>query len=207
MTLPADYFDGVYAGSPDPWGFVDRWYEQRKRAVTLAALPQRRFATAFEPGCSLGVLTAELAPRCDALLATDVSEQALGFAAARLAGHAHVRLDRQALPSWPDGAFDLVVLSELLYYLGDDDLPRVAGRAVASVAPGGALLSVHWRHPVADYPQSGDAAELAIASAAQGQLVRTVLHVEADFALAVHVRPRAGEGPDRVGVATRDGLC
>ena len=41
MTLPGDYFDGVYAAGPDPWGFTDRWYEERKRAVTLAALPDR----------------------------------------------------------------------------------------------------------------------------------------------------------------------
>jgi len=208
VTLPEDYFAGVYGASPDPWGFTDRWYEERKRAITLAALPERRYGTAFEPGCSIGVLTEGLATRCAALLATDVSTVALAAAAARLARAPHVRFARAALPQdWPDGAFDLVVLSELLYYLGDDDLHAVAALAVRAVAPGGTLLSVHWRHPVADYPQSGDAAQQAVVDAAADQLVRAVHHVEDDLDLAVHVRPRAGEDPGRLSVAARDGLC
>jgi len=207
-TLPTDYFTAVYDGSPDPWGFTDRWYEERKRDVTLAALPQRRYATGYEPGCSIGVLTQGLAVRCDALLATDVSESALDAARARLAGSSHVRFHQQALPQgWPDGAFDLVVLSELLYCLGDDDLGEVARLAVDAVAPGGTLVSVHWRHPVRDYPQTGDAAQQAVSDAAAAHLVPTVRHVEADFDLAVHVRPRPGEDTSHVSVAARDGLC
>lgn len=208
MTLPEEYFDAVYAASPDPWGFDDRWYEERKRSVTLAALPERRYATAFEPGCSIGVLTQGLASRCEALLATDVSAAALARAAERLAGVDSVRFEQRALPQgWPGGRFDLVVLSELLYYLGEQDLRTVAELAVASVGPGGSLLSVHWRHPVADYPHTGDAAQQAVADAALGRLTRTVRHVEDDFDLAVHVRPRGGEDPARVSVAARDGLC
>lgn len=208
MTLPEDYFRDVYAASTDPWGFTDRWYEQRKRALTLAALPDRRYGSAFEPGCSIGVLTSDLAGRCDHLLATDVSPAALSAAGARLADVPHVRVEQRALPQgWPPGRFDLVVLSELLYYLGDDDLRAVAARAVASVAPGGTLLSVHWRHRVEDYPQTGDAAQQAVVDAARGALVPTVRHIEADLDLAVHVRPRDGEDPARVSVAGRDGLC
>jgi SAM-dependent methyltransferase len=207
-TLPADYFTAVYDGSPDPWGFTDRWYEERKRDVTLAALPQRRYARGYEPGCSIGVLAQGLAARCDALLATDVSARAVKAARGRLAGSPHVRVDQQALPQgWPDGAFDLVVLSELLYYFGDDDLAEVTRLAVDAVAPGGTLLSVHWRHPVRDYPQTGDAAQQAVAHAAAEHLVPTVRHVEGDFDLAVYVRPLLGEDTVNVSVAARDGLC
>lgn len=207
-TLPAGYFAAMYDGSPDPWGFGDRWYEQRKRDVTLAALPQRRYATGYEPGCSLGLLTRGLADRCGALLATDVSASALDSARARLADSPHVQLEQSALPQgWPAGAFDLVVLSELLYYLGDGDLAQVARLAVDTLAPGGTLLSVHWRHPVSDYPQSGDAVQQVVVDAAAGHLVRTVHHVEADFDLAVHVRPQVGEDPTHVSVAAREGLC
>ena len=84
MSLGPEYFEDLYARHADPWGFADRWYEQRKRALLLASLPRPRFARAFEPGCSIGVLTAELAPRCDALLATDVAEGALSAARERL---------------------------------------------------------------------------------------------------------------------------
>lgn len=208
MTLPDDYFHGLYDASADPWGFTDRWYEERKRALTLAALPERRYATAFEPGCSIGVLTSGLAARCDDLLASDVSTVALAAAAARLAGADQVRFEQRSLPQdWPDGRFDLIVLSELLYYLGDDDLRTVAACAVDAVAAGGTLLSIHWRHLVGDYPQTGDTAQRAVADAALGHLVPTVRHEEADFALTVHVRERPDEDPARVSVAARDGLC
>lgn len=191
MTLPADYFDELYSGADDPWGFAHRWYEARKRALTLAALPRAHYGTAFEPGCSVGVLTAALAPRCEELLATDVSERALRVAGQRLRGVAGVRLARAAVPrDWPDRRFDLVVLSELLYYLDDGDLRTTCARAVESVALGGTLLAVHWLHPVADYPQTGTAVQAAVteAAAASGRLHLLARHEEPDFALTVHVR-------------------
>ena len=77
MTLPPTYFADMYAGAEDPWGFRSRWYEQRKRDVTLAALTRPRYRRAFEPGCSIGVLTAALADRCDEVVAADVDERAV----------------------------------------------------------------------------------------------------------------------------------
>lgn len=163
MTLPPDYFDAMYAGSPDPWGFTDRWYEERKRALTLAALPARRYRRALEPGCSLGVLSAELARRCDAVVSTDVAPAALERAAARVP--ATVELRRWALGDpWPEGTFDLVVLSEVGYYLEAPALERALAGAVGALDDGGTLLACHWRHPVADYPLSGDAVHAAIAA-------------------------------------------
>lgn len=209
MSLSSAYFEQMYRNAPDPWGFADRWYEERKRAVTMAALPDPRYATAYEPGCSIGVLTAALADRCGALLSTDVSETALGIAGKRLAGRANVRFERRAMPDeWPEGHFDLVVVSEVLYYLDDVDLALAVTRATGAVTPGGSLVAVHWRHPVADYPQHGDAVQAALAAAAARYgLVRTVHHVEADFDLAVHVRRDAGDSAGTMSVAGRTGLC
>ena len=61
-SVEAGYFDDMYARSDDPWGFTSRWYERRKYAISLAMLPQERYDSAFEPGCSIGVLTGRLAP-------------------------------------------------------------------------------------------------------------------------------------------------
>lgn len=207
MSLPASYFEPLYAADPDPWGFTRRWYEERKRAVTLASLPEPRYRRAYEPGCSIGVLTEALATRCDLLLATDVSAAALVAAGRRLAGTTGVRLEQWAVPGdWPGGRFDLVVLSEVLYYLDDDDLWRTAVLAATAVAPGGTLLAAHWRHPVADYPQSGDAAQSAVAEAAGSDgLVPLVHHHEDDFDLAVYRRPGGEVGGGSV--AARSGLC
>src|ERR1700755_2554342 len=76
VTLPAAYFDAMYQAAADPWGFEDRWYEQRKYAISLAQLPAARYRSAFEPGCSVGVLSRLLASRCDTLLSCDVAAAA-----------------------------------------------------------------------------------------------------------------------------------
>ena len=208
MTLPPSYFDRMYERTDDPWGFVDRWYEERKRALTLAALPYPRYRTAFEPGCSIGMLTVGLARRCDFILAGDVSDSALKQAMDRLSDQPHVQLRRIRLPAdWPNQEFELVVLSELLYYLDTADLQETVGKAVGAVAPHGALLSVHWRHAVPDYPHTGDVVQGAVEQAARDVLIQTVHHVEADFDLAVYVRPLSGETAHQVSVAGLGGLC
>jgi SAM-dependent methyltransferase len=208
VTLPAEHFEALHSAAADPWGFADRWYERRKRAISLACLPEPHYRTAFEPGCSIGVTTAALSRRCGSLLACDASGTALDRARARLAGRRNVRLERRVLPGdWPAGLFDLVFVSEILYYFESRDLEEVAGAAVRAVAPGGTLLAVHWRRAAEEHPQSGDAAHSALACAAKPELVAITRHVEADFRLDVHVRPRRGEGRGRVSVAQRGGLC
>lgn len=181
-------FDRFYAESgTDPWGFADRWYEQRKRAVTLACLPRERFARAFEPGCSIGVLTAELAARCDALLATDVSEAALEQARARTRDHPGVQVELASVPAqWPAGQFDLVVLSEVGYYCGPTDLERLAQRAEAALTPDGVLLACHWRHRVEEYPLTGDQVHERLR--ARPGLEVLARHLEEDYVIDVLVR-------------------
>ncbi len=124
-TIRPAYFDGLYANDPDPWRFATSDYEREKYAATLAALPARPFATALEVGCSIGVLTKQLATRCDSLLALDVAEAALDQARARCPD---VRFERRAIPDeWPPGAFDLIVFSEVLYYLDAAGIRRDCG--------------------------------------------------------------------------------
>lgn len=160
--LPDAYFDEMYAGTEDPWQLSTRWYEQRKYAITLGLLPQRRYRHAFEPGCSIGTLTAQLTHRCDHLTAVDVAEAALRGTDARLreAGcRERVTLIRSSLDSpWPPGPFDLLVLSEVAYYLQAETLAEVLRRECPRMAPGANVVAAHWRHPVADYPLTGDAA-------------------------------------------------
>ncbi len=198
-SLPPAYFDAMYAAETDPWRFRERWYEQRKRDLTMAVLPRRRFRTAFEPGCSIGVLTTELARRCDRVLATDVADAALAAATARLERSPHVRVERRAIPSdWPTGPFDLVVLSEVGYYCAGDDLQALAAAARDTLTDDGCIVACHWRHPVADYPVSGDAVHAALRATTGIDLLAE--HVEADFRLDVLVRAPA------TSVAAAEGL-
>lgn len=143
----AAYFDMLYQ-QPDPFQYRSRWYEARKRALTLACLPKQRYASAWELGCSNGVLTAELAARCEKLLATDINEHALAEAADSTRGCTHVTLQHAQHPAeWPDGRFDLIVVSEVGYYLDAADLLQMGTKLRGSLAGHGLLLACHWRHP------------------------------------------------------------
>jgi SAM-dependent methyltransferase len=168
-SVPPDYFEALYARDPDPWRFADSGYEREKYAATLAALPHLHYARALELGCSIGVLTRVLAPRCGALLAVDVAEAPLAAARQRCAGLPQLSFRQLRAPQeWPDDAapFDLILLSEVVYYLDPGDVVALAARAGATLAPGGDILLVHWTGPT-DYPLSGDAAaEQFIAAAA-----------------------------------------
>ena len=201
MTLPATYFAAMYAGAEDPWGFRSRWYEQRKREVTLAALTRPRYRRAFEPGCSIGVLTAALADRCDEVLAADVDECAVSTARSELARHGHVRVERLSVPQeWPDGMFDLVVISEVAYYLARPELEQLLDCAVGSLAPRGTLLACHWRHPVPDYPATGDDVHQRLL--ARPELSQAVSHVEEDFRLDLLTLGAAPSPARREGLVT-----
>lgn len=156
MSPDLDRFDRLYAADDDPWGFRDRWYEQRKYALTVAALTRPRYGRGLELGCSIGVLTRLLAARCDALLAVDGAGRAVALARAATADLAQVTVERAVLPGgFPAGRFDLVVCSELAYYLAAPERAELIARTVAALPAGGELVAVHWRGRAADLTTTG----------------------------------------------------
>lgn len=200
-SLDAGHFDRLWGDEDDPWGLESSWYEDRKRAMVLAALPDPRYRRAFEPGCAGGALSALLAPRCDELVCTDLAREAVERARARLAGRGHVRVEQAAVPhTLPDGPFDLVVVSELAYYFGTADRAALWTGVRERLEPGGALLAVHWIREAPEYPVGGD--EVHDELARLDGLARVVEHREADFRLDVLARvpPVARSVAQRVGL-------
>jgi predicted TPR repeat methyltransferase len=180
--LGREYFQKLYAESPDPWGFETSPYEHRKYERTLGVLAQRRYRRALEAGCSIGVFTAKLAPLCDELLAVDVSERAVAVAKERLADCSHVRVELRALPEeTPEGPFDLIVASEVLYYWPEDVMLAALQRFEEVLAPGGALLAVHWRKETKTYPLQGDEVHGLLVE--HTRLANTATIVEAEYRL------------------------
>jgi SAM-dependent methyltransferase len=128
-----------------------------------------------------------LAARCDEVLSCDIAAAAVQAAARRTEDLTHVRVEQRDIPGrWPDGRFDLIVFSEILYYLGNQDLEQALKHAVSTLEPEGTLLAVHWRHPVADYPRSGDDVHQVLAG--RPGLARLVRHDEPDFLAEVYIR-------------------
>ena len=169
-SLTPEYFDGLYAANPDPWSFETSAYESAKYDATLAALSPARAAHGLEVGCSIGVLTRRLAAICDDLLAVDVADAALAQARRRCADQANVRFARMQAPEqWPDRPFDLIVLSEVLYYFDLSGIDAVAARVRTSMLPGARVLLVHWLGAT-NYPTGGDAAVERFIAASAGTL-------------------------------------
>ncbi|WP_299310230.1 class I SAM-dependent methyltransferase [uncultured Croceicoccus sp.] len=158
-------FDALFVADPDPWGFESKAYEAAKRRATLAMLFPYQFERALEVGCANGVLTAELASVCDAVLGIDVSSAALRLAESRLADLNHVSLVRAEVPrEWPEGTFDLIIFSEILYFLSRKEIARVANLAWQSLSQDGVCLLVNWTGPN-DLPVDGKSARLIFAEA------------------------------------------
>ncbi|GHB67623.1 class I SAM-dependent DNA methyltransferase [Persicitalea jodogahamensis] len=156
-SLPPEYFEEIYAKSDDPWGFASREYELHKYLDTLMHLPRPHYRAAFEPGCSIGVLSGMLAARVDNLLSVDVSTKALEKARYRNGDKANIDFQHMQFPSQvPTGTFDLVLLSEVAYYWGDEEFDRARDEVMKMLEPGGDLVLVHWTPFVEDYPLTGD---------------------------------------------------
>jgi|SRR5579872_625637 len=182
------HFQRLYDADPDPWHFRTSDYEQAKYRRSLEALGARCFRSAFEVGCSIGVLTRMLAPRCDALLAVDIVEQPLVAARAACADQPWVRFKRMRVPGeWPDDVFDLIVLSEVLYFLAPADIAAVADHVLACLETGGLVLLVNWRGESGD-PCSGDEAANMFLAHVHGRMRNRMHHQEDRYRLDVLIR-------------------
>ena len=156
-TTSSEFFEEKYRGSVDPWQFAASEYELGRYEAILRALRPRRYRRAFEPGCSIGVLTEGLAGLCEQVEAVDLSETAVRRAQERCSAWPQVQVRTGTLPdALPAGVFDLVVLSEIGYYFDEAALERVATLLVSRLEPGGVLLAAHWLGFSEDHILSGD---------------------------------------------------
>jgi cyclopropane fatty-acyl-phospholipid synthase-like methyltransferase len=178
LSRPPNYFASLYARNPDPWDFAASAYEREKYDATIAALCARRFDSVLEIGCSIGVLTARLAGHCNRLLAIDVVDSALDLARERCAPLSNVRFANFCMPrDWPRicDTFDLIVLSEVLYFLSPADIRRLAAQCHSGLAIGGDTLLVNYTEAI-DEPCSGDEAAEIFITASQFARVGHVRH-------------------------------
>ncbi len=155
-SLAPSYFEALYAAREDPWDFTTSRYEAGKYAATLAALPRPRYAKALELGCSIGVLTRQLAGRCEHLLAVDVSAGALDSARQNCHGLSNLIFEQSDLAiAFPQGQFDLILVSEVGYYFSLPDLGKLRDSIARTLAPAGHLLLVHYTGAT-NYPLTAD---------------------------------------------------
>jgi SAM-dependent methyltransferase len=150
-------FERLYRESPDPWGYRTSVYEREKYAATLAALPQQSHGLCLEVGCSIGMFTRLLAARCEHVVAIDFSLSALQLAGKHLRGVRNVDLLRASFPEEaPAGSWEVIVCSEILYYLHRPALDEAVGWLKTQLAYGASVLAVSWRGVGRVEPLLGD---------------------------------------------------
>jgi SAM-dependent methyltransferase len=162
--VSAAAFEARYRAEGDPWATLTDPAERAKAASNLAACGDGPFAAVCDLGAGLGVLAAALAPRARALLALDAAPTAVAAAADRLAPWPRAEARVAVLPDGlPAGAFDLVVASEILYYLPDPAFAATLDWLDRALLAGGRLVAVHWTGTAPDLHRSADAAHDALA--------------------------------------------
>jgi SAM-dependent methyltransferase len=188
---PVEHFERLARGSNDPWEYATSAYEQAKYRRTIACLPER-IDSALELGCSVGVFTALLAPRCERLLAVDFSPTSLARAAERVGDRAGVELRQATLPEeMPIGPFSAIVCSEILYYWSPELVREGLRRIESALAPGGALVAVHWRGGDPRRELDGDAVHAILR--AEAKLLHRAEESNPEFLLDSWVRGEAGD--------------
>ena len=165
-TSDSPLFESMYQATDDPWDFATSPYEQSRYERIIAHIPADRYQRVFEPGCSVGVLTELLAQRCGSVHATDIAPTALARARARCRDCPNVHIDSAGIE--PGSPVDLIVFSEVGYYLEPDHLAEMLQRLVSAIDPGGRLIACHWTGTSADHAQSGAAVHEALGVACAG---------------------------------------
>lgn len=144
MIIDPAGFEAKFQENIDPWNYGASAFEAYKRTVLRRACGNRLFGRGLELACAIGETTRVLAPRCLQLLAIDASATALSEATRRTKTLRNVRFAHTVLPGdLPRGPFDLIVASEIFYYLRPNDLRVLIGQLDQALAPGGRIVILH----------------------------------------------------------------
>lgn len=194
-TTSPEFFDAKYRGGADPWNFAADAYEQARYRTILSALAPHHYRYAWEPGCSVGVLTEQLATICDRVDACDFAQAAVEQARTRCVALPGVSVRCASLTDdAPIAEFDLIVLSEIGYYFTADEWQQQVARIANGMQPGATLLAAHWLGHSPDHIQGGDAVHAALLAHPRLELEHGERHEQTNSGFRLdRFRVRTGE--------------
>ena len=195
QSISKDHFDALYDRDIDPWAYQTSSFEAKKRASTIEALAGRTFTRALEFGCSIGVLTVDLSAHCETLVGVDGSQAACKSARDRLSDHPHVKIVQAHFPKdiaklHTLGQFDLIVLSEVLYFFSNDDLHMLADYVCDALLPNGLCIVVNFDGET-EAGFSGAEARQIFAQLTSQRLIRTHFQTFDGYEIATFVQSSA----------------
>lgn len=157
FTSSSAFFEAKYKEKADPWNFTTDAYELQRYDAIVSAISHQQYRRAFEPGCSIGVLTERLADYCDAVYAIDFSPSASKQAKDRCAHLPNVEVRCASILEAPHMEdFDLLMLCEIGYYFSAEEWQRISSGLIESLPCGATVLGAHWLGESQDHRISGD---------------------------------------------------
>jgi trans-aconitate methyltransferase len=129
-------FEQKFRENIDPWNYAHSAFERFKRTILLRACGHYMHGRGLEIGCAIGETTRHLARICLSLVALDGSATALNEARRRLSANSNVHFVSATVPEqMPRGPFDLIVISEIAYYLPQHKLSTLGRKAIVALVP------------------------------------------------------------------------
>lgn len=176
----------------DPWDYASSPFEARKRKILLNACGAGVRGRGLELACANGETTRYLARKCLRLMAVDSSPTAVAEARRRTEVFPHVSVHQAVLPrDLPRKRFDLIVVSELLYYIRAVEADCLVSRLARAIAPGGRIILLHHHVRFEDASQHSDRAQQRAASQLGRTMIGVFHHRDARFD-CVAFSPRIG---------------
>jgi SAM-dependent methyltransferase len=138
-------FDRIYAEEPDPWAIgtaSDPRYD-RYRDLLLARV---RGGSLLDIGCGLGAFLARFQNDFDSLTGVETAGEAVRRATAAYPAieFVHSPAEHLAETALDAREFDAIVLSDVIYYLPQQDRARLVEWVADHLAPGGRALVAAW---------------------------------------------------------------
>ncbi len=144
--------EAFYKTRSNPW---DREETNEQVTAALGLLDNRKFGRCLDVGTGLGHFAGTASKFCGECTALDISNVSLKRARERLGHLPNITFEQGNIRTWePIEKFDLIILGEVLYYLGDGFMKRGFMETLRKIAgmlnSGGEILLTHHIIPERD---------------------------------------------------------
>lgn len=142
------HLKALYDSDVDPWRHLSSIYECSKYERTLEIIGKRKFSSCLEVGCGIGGFSTHLSELCSRLICMECIPSAAARARVRLEQISHVSVHEGTAPDdIPDCRPDLVVLSEVLYFLTVAEINRLGTWINQQSTADAVVIAATWTGP------------------------------------------------------------
>ncbi|RIJ22299.1 class I SAM-dependent methyltransferase [Henriciella barbarensis] len=156
-AISLEGFEQKFEADADPWQTWNSKYEAVKRASLAKAIGPRPYGRGLEIAAGNGSNTLMIANKTRRLIATEGAPAGAALVRKASQGEPHIRVViHDVADRLPADAFDLIVISELLYYLGSEPFEMLAREVSRTLQPGGRLVLLHHVENFSDRARPAD---------------------------------------------------